>query len=359
MLIIANTAYSQTLNQNLSKYLNTYLEAKKIPSVSAAAAVNNKLIWTDACGYTDIENSVKATPKSIYRIASISKPITAVAVMQLVEKGLIKLDDPITKYVPYFPKKKWDVTVREILTHTSGIRTYREGEFDNKNHYPMLKDAIMVYAMDTLETRPGTKYNYNSIAYNLLAAAIEDVTKLSFEAYLKKHIFEPAGMHNTDLEFQSEIVPNRAHGYVKNNDTITNAPLADLSFKYAGGGIISTAEDLVRFGLALLNNKLISKASLDTMIRPTVLPSGQRIDYGFGFGVGVDSSRGKYFTHAGGGTGFASNIVIYPASQSVFVHLVNVRDANLENPSLDIASIVLGNGSAAYDKLIQKYAHKK
>ena len=276
--------------------------------------------------------------------------------MQLVEKGKIKLDDDIRKYVPYFPKKKWDITIRQILSHMSGIRSYRPGEFDSKNSYMEIKDAIMVFANDTLETMPGLKYNYNTISFNLLAAVIENVSNLSFGEYLKKNIFEPAGMSSSKLEMQAELVNNRARGYVNTMDSLKNAPLADLSFKYPGGGILSTIEDLLKLGNALLENKLISKASLEAMCTPAVLNNGEKLGYGLGMGFGIDTLMGKFYGHAGGGTGFSSHFVVFPDSNAVFAFLINTRSSNLDNPALDIANVVLSNGNK--EVVLNKYLEK-
>lgn len=354
------SSFGQVSGKILDKYLEAYHSAKQVPSICAGAAINGKFIWTGSSGYADLENSVKANSKTVYRIASVSKPITAIAVMQLVEKGKIKLDEDIRTYVSFFPKKKWNITVRNILTHTSGIRSYRPGEFDNKNYYTSLKEAIAVFSDDSLETKPGSKYSYNTIAYNLLAAAVENVSGFTFGEYLKKNIFEPAGMKSTNLEYQSDLVVNRAHGYIKSGDTIRNAPLADLSFKYAGGGIISTVEDLIKLGNALLENKILTKASIDSMTVPTVLDSGEKMQYGLGLGFGVDSLKGRYYAHAGGGTGFSSHFLVCPDSKSVFVHLINVRDNILENPSEDIATLVLTkeNKDQTLDKIIKRFTKK-
>lgn len=360
ILITTSASFAQKTELLLDKYLDAYYNAKGIPSVCAGASVNGKLLWTKGVGFADLENSVKATPKTVYRLASVSKPITALAIMQLVEKGKIKLDDDIRKYVPYFPKKKWNISIRQILTHTSGVRTYKPGEFDSKNNYTSIKDAILVYADDSLDIMPGIKYNYNTISYNLLAAVIENVSGLTFGEYLKKNIFDPAGMFSSRLEQQAELVTNRAHGYIKNGDTIKNAPLADLSFKYAGGGMISTIEDLLKLGKAILEHKIISKASIDLMCSPTILPSGEKFEYGLGMGFGVDSLKRRFFGHAGGGTGFSSHFVVFPDSNAVFAFLINARDSNLENPALDIANIVLSHEDkeVMLNKYLQKFSKK-
>lgn len=330
--------------KKLSDYLQTYIDYKRIPSISAGVYKKGKIFWLDAKGLIDLENFVPAKNTSLYRIASITKPITAVAVMQLYEKGLIDLDAEINTYVPYFPKKKWKLTVRHILNHTGGIRSYKsEEEFNSKMFYSTTKDAVLTFANDDLLFEPGTKYNYTSLGYSLLAAMIENVSKTSFENYLRKNIFEPAGMKATRVDKQRSIIYERVRGYEKSPDRrFINSPLADLSLKVAGGGLISTSEDLLLFVKALLEEKLISKATLEMMTSPTILKTSQRINYGFGFSLADPSDSLKWFGHEGRGTGFSSGMMIMPDEDLAAVYLINIRDRNLGNPSRDIINITKG-----------------
>ncbi len=346
-----NSIYAQKLISKLDNYLNTYFENKNIPSISAGISSNNVVIWSEAKGYIDLENNVPATNESIYRIASISKSITAVAVMQLVEKGKINLDDDARKYIPYFPKKKWPFTVRQILNHTSGIRSYKPGEFDSKEYLPRIKDAVGVLLKDTLKYMPGTKYLYSTLAYNLLAAIIENVSGMTYEKYLQKNIFEPAKMNSTYFDYQEEIIKNRVHGYNKNEyRKFINAPLADLSIKFPGGGILSNCIDLLHFADALMHGKLIKAPTLDTMITPSKLKNGTKLKYGLGFGIDADEKGRKYFYHSGAGTGFTSFLIMYPNEKLASVYLMNIRDRNLGNPVIDLLSIVFGNDSVTVKK---------
>lgn len=330
--------------KKLSKYLQTYIDYKRIPSISAGVYKKGKIFWLDAKGLIDLENFVPAKNTSLYRIASITKPITAVAVMQLYEKGLIDLDAEINTYVPYFPKKKWKLTVRHILNHTGGIRSYKsEEEFNSKMFYSTTRDAVLTFANDDLLFEPGTKYNYTSLGYSLLAAMIENVSKTSFENYLRKNIFEPAGMKATRVDKQRSIIYERVRGYEKSPDRrFINSPLADLSLKVAGGGLISTSEDLLLFVKALLEEKLISKAALEMMTSPTILKTSQRINYGFGFSLADPSDSLKWYGHEGRGTGFSSGMMIIPDEDLAAVYLINIRDRNLGNPSRDIINITKG-----------------
>ena len=181
------------------------------PGVSVAVALDDRLVWAAGDGLADVENGVPATADTVYRIASISKTMTATAVMQLVERGRVSLDDPIQKYVPSFPDKGGlTITLREILTHTSGIRHYKAGEMESLTPYDSVADAIRIFKDDPLLFTPGTKYSYSTYAYNLLEGVVESASGLTFEAYLQEHVWNPAGMAHTYLEHPQTIVAHRA-----------------------------------------------------------------------------------------------------------------------------------------------------
>ncbi len=335
--------FSQNITKKLDQYLNDYYLNKNIPSISAGLLHDGKIIWLDAKGYADIENNIPATKNTIYRIASVSKIITAVAIMQLVEEGKIKLDDDIRKYIQ-FPAKRWKFTVRQLLSHTAGIRTYKNtGEFESKDFFKSTQEVINYLAKDSLVYEPGTRYLYTTLSYNLLAAIIENVSGISFPDYINKNIIKPAGMKSTYTDLQRNIIRDRSKGYDRNESRqIQNAALADLSIKIPGGGLLSTSEDLLLFSDCLLSGKLIKLTSLDSMIVPTKLRSGKTINYGLGIAFGIDESGRKYISHSGTGTGFTSLLLIYPDEKIAAVHLMNIRDRNLGEPAFDIAAIYFG-----------------
>jgi CubicO group peptidase (beta-lactamase class C family) len=342
------SSYQSTFAQNYKNELNNFLIEyrinKDIPSISGGVSLNGKIVWLGADGLADIENNVPAKTNTVYRIASISKAITSVAIMQLVEQNKIKLDEDVRTYLPYFPKKRWKFTIRQLLNHTSGIRNYRYEEFNSTSSFKSIKDAIRVVMDDSLQFEPGTKYLYTTLGYNLLAGVIENVSGVSFEEYLRKNIFEPAEMTSSYLEYQPKIIFNKARGYVKNNfRKFENAPLADLSIKFPGGGIISTSEDLLKFSQKLISFKLIKPSTLDTMLAPTILKNKDTLYYGLGLSFGKDNKGRKYFGHSGGGTGFTSELIIYPEKSLAAVYLTNIRDRNLENPAKSFVEIVLDN----------------
>lgn len=352
-IALQSTFAQQGKTKLFENYLNEYLTNKKVPSISAGVLRDDKILWLDAKGKADLEEDVPAIINSVYRIASITKPITAVAIMQLYEKGLIDLDKDIHIYLPEFPEKKWKFTVRQLLSHTSGIRNYKEGEFDSKNFYSSINESIKVFAYDTLNFEPGTKYEYTSLAYSLLAAIIESVTKTTYEDYITKNIFIPAEMYDTFIDKQKKIIQHRVKGYEKNFlREFENAPLADLSIKIAGGGLLSTAHDLLFFAKALLGGKLLKPSTLEMMYNRTKLKSGTLIDYGLGFAVSMKGDSLKAFYHIGGGTGFSSMLFIDPKEKIAAVHLINIVDRNLGLPAEVLANIESGFGYTSPSKTI-------
>jgi serine beta-lactamase-like protein LACTB, mitochondrial len=352
-----NCLIPQNLNSLFDDFINNYYINKRVPSVSAGISLNGNILWSSTKGYSDLENSVPANYNTLYRIASISKSITAVAVMQLVESGKINLDEDVKKYISYIPSRHKKFTVRQLLNHTSGVRTYHENEFDSKTHFSSTKDVVLYILKDSLQYTPGSKFLYSTLGYNLLAAVIENVSGMTYSEYMKKYIFNPSGMINTMPDFQQSLIFNRARGYTRNTyREIMNAPLADLSIKYAGGGILSTSEDILRFAQKLISSELIKSETLDSMLVPSRLSNGQYVNYGLGFSFQTDEQGKKFFSHSGSGTGFTSNLIIYPTDKIAATYVTNIRDRNLDDPARSLISILNGmNGTNVKKSLADRF----
>ena len=323
-----------------------FLEKKRIqhhiPGMAVAVVVHDSLIWEEGFGLADVENRVPVRPEAVFRIASISKPIAAVAVMQLVEQGKVSLDDEIQQYVPSFPPKRWPVTLRHIMTHTSGIRHYRPGEFEMKRSFESLAEAITIFKDDPLLFRPGTRYSYSTYAYNLLAGVVETAAQMSFERYLQEHVWWPAGMRRTYLEHPRAIVPYRVRQYVLvNEDSLTNAPYADLSIKWAGGGMISTVGDLARFHIALDREILLKRSTQKLMYTSFVLPDGQETNYGLGWRLWTDDRGNRWIGHTGGATGGTTVFIRRPEIGFAVIIFANVQRARLRPLAFELAKLFL------------------
>jgi len=310
----------------LARLADDWRLSVNVPGVSVAVTLDQQIVWAQGFGHADVEQSVATRPDSVFRIASISKPITAVAVMQLVERGLVALDDPIQKYVPAFPRKlQGEVRIRHLLAHTSGIRHYRGSEFSLAQSFPTLTQAIAVFRDDPLEFAPGEKYLYSTYGYNLLQGVVETATGRAFDDYLRGFIFIPAGMTSTWLERPQELVRYRARQYVRglSPQSWMNAPYVDLSVKWAGGGLIATASDIARFDLALTSGKLLRADTLELMYTPVRLTNGTTTGYGLGWMVSQLGGR-TFVAHSGGAMGGTTYLLREPRARTAAVVLTNL-----------------------------------
>ena len=313
----------------LSRLTDDWRVGVNVPGLSAAVVQGDQVVWAQGFGVADVEQGVMVRPESVFRIASISKPITAVAVMQLVERGLVSLEDPIQKYVPSYPRKpQGEIRIRHLLTHTSGIRHYKGNEFSLAESFPSLDRAIAVFRNDPLESAPGERYLYSTYGYNLLQGVVEQVTSRTFEEYLRSAVFGPAGMTTTYLERPQEIVRHRVRQYVRGTTPLSwlNAPYVDLSVKWAGGGIISTAGDIARFDIALNQGKLLRADTLEAMYTSARLTNGNQTGYGLGWMVNQQGSR-QFVAHSGGAMGGTTYLLREPKARTaavIFANLDNV-----------------------------------
>jgi serine beta-lactamase-like protein LACTB len=257
--------------RRIEQAVATQMSRNSIPGVSIAIAAGSQLRWAAGYGMADLENFVPVTPLTEIRLGSISKPITAIAVMQLVERGKIDLDGEIQRYVPSFPKKQWPVTVRQLLGHLGGVRHYRgDDEEGSTRHYNTDRmEPLKIFAGDPLLFEPGTQYSYTTYGFNLLGAAVEMASGEKFLDYVQADIFRPAGMDHIRDDNTLAIIPHRARGYrLTANGNLENCALADTSNKIPGGGFISTASDLVKFALAINSGTLVKKETVELMLTP-------------------------------------------------------------------------------------------
>lgn len=263
------------------------LTTAKIPGLSVAVLQNGRIVWQGAAGFADIENGVAAKPATVYRLASISKSFTAVLALQQWEAGRLDLDAPVETYVSSWPRKQWSTTCRQLLGHLGGVRHYRVGELDNTKRYTSLTAALEIFRDDPLVHEPGTKYLYSTYGYNLLGAAVETAAGIPFLELLRERVVKPAGLTTLRDDDAWAIIPNRAQGYRRaSNGTLLNSALADVSSKIPGGGLCGTAEDLVRFGAAVMDGRLLKPSTLEMMWSPQVMKDGKATTYGLGWVIG-------------------------------------------------------------------------
>ncbi len=277
----------------------------------------------------DAENFVPVRADAVFRLASLSKPITATAVMQLIEKGLLDLDAPIRRYVSAFPEKPWPVTVRQLLCHQGGVRNYNDGEMYNTRHFDSLTETLALFKDSPLTFEPGTRTLYSTYGYNLLGCAVESASGVSFTEYLREHVFKPAGMEQTRPDSAREIIPGRTRGYVKTGSgQLCNSIPTDTSNKIPGGGLCGTAVDMARFALSLENGQLLRRDSLEKMLSRQNTRDGRNTGFGLGFVVGEKGTgrrRTREAWHEGGQPQVSGVLYVRPDSRVSVVILCNLE----------------------------------
>ncbi|HUL16034.1 MAG TPA: serine hydrolase domain-containing protein [Terriglobales bacterium] len=303
------------------------LIARGIPGLAIAVTVDGKIVYAQGFGYADLEQRVPAWPSTKFRIGSISKPLTAAALMKLVEAGKLDLDAPIQKYVPSFPDKGVLITPRLVAGHLAGIRNYKGDEFFIQRHYSNVLDGLKIFENDPLIAPPGTQFSYSSYGFNLLSAAVESACGEPFLACMQDLVFTPLDLRDTTADQNRPIIDHRTRFYTREKDgTIENSPYVDNSYKWAGGGFLSTPEDVVRFGSALLQPGYLKSDSLKLLFTSQKTKAGKETGYGIGWFVHKSASGQPIFEHAGGSVGGSCQLIIYPESRIVVALLTNLGE---------------------------------
>jgi CubicO group peptidase (beta-lactamase class C family) len=261
----------------------------------------------------------------------------------LVNSGLLDLDLPVQSYVPYFPEKRWQVTTRQVAHHTAGIRHYRHLEFLSNVHFNSVEHAISVFAEDTLLFEPGSKYEYSSYGWNLISAVLEGASGMPFLELMDSVVFRPLGMKNTYADDIFKRKLPRVAFYHLADSVNAPAPVVDNSVKWAGGGFISTAGDLIRFGEGMLSHTLVDEKTTDHFWTPGTLNDGKHTNYGLGWAVNEDKHGNRWVGHAGGSVGGVSMLLIYPKQQLIVVVLINRSQGRAPELAFRIADQFLAN----------------
>ncbi|MEM9917417.1 MAG: serine hydrolase [Bacteroidota bacterium] len=314
------TAQDQAmLSSDYDQLLEKYFDADG-PGATALVVKKGQVLYKGAIGKADLENDVAMKVGHVHRIGSITKQFTAVSILMLMEQGKLKLQDDITRFIPDYPTKGKTVTVEHLLTHTSGIRsmTSMPGFFEAYERRNTSAEEMMDYFKnEPFDFEPGTQYRYNNSGYYLLGVIIEKASGMSYADFVKKNIFDKVGMKNSYYDNAQQIIPMRAAGYVKEGDEYRNANFLDMSVPYAAGSLLSTVEDWYLWNQALRAGKLIKKESLEMAFTPYELNNGEKINYGYGWGIGKMFGS-RVVQHGGGIHGFLTQGTYLPA-EDVYV----------------------------------------
>jgi len=304
------------------EYLSRLVKDKQF-SGAALVVRDGKVVLSKGYGMADLENDIANSPQTKFRLGSITKQFTATAIMMLQERGKLSVQDPACKYLENCPEAWKAVTVRHLLTHTSGIPSYTGlPDFRKTMSMPAtLAELTDRFRNRPLEFQPGEKFSYNNSGYILLGSIIEKVSGEDYESFLRRNIFEPLKMASTGYDHTSEVLKGRASGYLLNGDKLDNAPFLDMSLPHAAGALYSTVEDLYLWDQALYSEKLLSKKSFAEMYTPF------KNNYAYGWGVN-DQYGMRRISHGGGINGFATFIARYPEQQSTIIVLSNFQHSS-------------------------------
>jgi D-alanyl-D-alanine carboxypeptidase len=323
----------QTASNSAAKadtYVREEVAKRRIPGVSVAVIAAGTVVFAKGYGFASVELSTPATSDTVYEIASLTKPFTAIAVMMLVEARRIALDDPISKHLPKLPSQ-WDaIRVRHLLTNTSGIPDYfsiptlrsAPGGIWQTEYAPT--DVLNILSGTQLEFSPGSRFVYSNSGYWLLGQLIEAVTRDSYERFLSDRIFVPLEMKATRRMDRKAIIPNRASGYAWNDGVLLNAPHTSTTWAYSEGGLASSVSDLAKWDAALWSGRLLRAETLAQMAAPVRLTDGTDSNYGLGWNVGINPKRKQIYV-TGNKPGFSAIVRRYLDERLTVIVLANIE----------------------------------
>lgn len=337
---VASPPTAQQIAAKVDEYMNAAVRVDGF-SGSILVARDGQPVVSKGYGMANVELDVPNTPQTVFRLGSVTKQFTAMAIMLLQERGKLNVNDPACKYLTDCPTSWQPMTVKNLLTHTAGVPNYTSfPDFAKTAVLPTTNAAMIAQLRDKpLEFAPGEKYAYSNSGYYLLGAIIERASGKSYADFLQENIFTPLGMKQTGYDSPLRIIKNRAAGYARQGGEIVNAAYMDMTIPYAAGALDSTTGDLLLWDQMLYTEKLVSRKTLDEIFTP--FKSG----YGYGWSIGKKFDR-QEISHGGGIYGFATEIARFPADKVTVVVLSNVEGAPAGRIGNDLAAIVFG---AAYE----------
>jgi CubicO group peptidase (beta-lactamase class C family) len=335
LLLLLIASASAQVNE-VSNYIKAEMTRQKIPAVSVAVVKNGKTVLAEGYGLANVELNVPAKADTVFKIGSVSKQFLATGIMLLVQQGRVTLDDKISKYLDGTPETWGVITVRHLLTHTSGIVREAPG-FDP---FKVQSDADVIKTAYPLPLRfqPGEKWEYCNVGYFILAEIIRKTSGKPWEDFLKEQVFAPLEMNATRTTTIAEIIPNRANAYFLRNDKLQNTD--NWPALRPSGAFISTVLDLAKWEAALSTDKILKQSDRAQMWTPVTLNSGKKYPYGFGWAV--DDLRGvSTVSHGGTLTGFRSQYSRFPEQGLTVIVLTNLASANVDRIALGVASLFI------------------
>lgn len=327
----------QTLDTTLDAYLRAATRNEQF-SGTVLLARGGKPVFARSYGMANYELGVPNGADTVFRLASVTKQFTALAVMQLQEQGKLQVDDPICRYLTDCPAVWQPITIRHLLNHTSGIPNFSSlPEWDEvlsrRDYKPI--ELVALFRDLPLKFAPGEKYDYSNSGYHLLGLIIERASGMGWGEYVKQRILVPLGMTHSGDDNTRALIPHRASGYYSLGTTFINAPIISRTVGYAAGGLYSTVGDLLLWDRALVPGKLVGQASLDAMFTPA------KSNYGFGWRIAERFGR-REMDHSGSDNGFSTYIIRFPVDGLTAIVLSNSDRASAGKVGNAMAAIAFG-----------------
>lgn len=297
LLSINTFAKDNPIHLKLNTLFSNAVQSPTVPGINVAIADQSGVVWANAYGLADIENHVAMTSKHKMRIGSVAKLITVAAMMRQAEQGVLDIDVPIKQYVDSWPPNISPLTLRQLASHSAGIRHYNsKDEFLLNNTYSSVVESLNLFKNDPLLFKPGEAYQYSTFAFSLMAAAMEGASKGStFKQIVAQQVLLPLNLTSTVFDDQADIIPLRQRPYHVKNGKLFNAPQSDHSYKYAGGGFLATPSDISRFAVAHAQPGYLSQKTLDEMLSRASLTNGTKLPYGIGWMIDFDNFENRSY----------------------------------------------------------------
>ena len=339
----AQPAARAPLTDNIDSIVQQQIRSFKIPGLQMAVTSGESIVFSQSYGSADLESRTSVTRDTLFRIGSITKPITATAALILEQHQQLVLDRPAQSYCASFPAKQWPVTTRELLGHTAGIRGFHTGdasELFSETHYETLGESLAFFVNDPLIAQPGTTYVYSHYGYDVIGCVLQGASGKPFGDLLQTLILAPAGMRATREDDVRRIIPGRSRSYTHAKDgSIANARCIDSSNRIPAAGLLSTAEDLARFALTLQSGRLLSLRRVQEMWIQQSTLDGKGTGYGLGWMI-HDHNGIKAVAHTGEEPGASTILYLMPDDGVSFAILANTDAAGLWKLSDKIADLL-------------------
>ena len=327
-------------NAALTTIVQHYVQANRFMG-NVLIAQEDQIVYEASFGYANLELNVLHNPLTKFRIASVTKPLTAAAIMVLESRGLVKLENTVQAHLPDFPDGD-RITVRHLLNHTSGIANYTSlPDFERvTRQFHTLPEVIALFAGKPLEFAPGSQRMYSNSNYILLTAILESITTQSYADVLRELVLEPLGLSDTGVDESASVLPDRASGYAWASKKYHHAQHMDISVASGAGGLYSTARDLQRFARGVCTGELLGADATERVFNLTATVNDD-LQYGLGWEINTIAHEPVY-RHGGTIFGFKSSLSYFPQSDVSIVTLSNHQGSPLDDLSINLAQAVFG-----------------